>query len=119
MLLKLYDSKLFTEDTAIRFGEQYHVKRKIWNEIWKRALAGYDDEALAGYFIYKTGKMISANSIRRWLIKTEIYCKANHIMLMGVRVVQSEYFGEYERFVLEEVLRNMKYSGTQDCRIMV
>jgi hypothetical protein len=110
---------LFTEDTAVRFGRQYHVKKRIWNEIWKRALDGYDDEALAGYFIYKTGKFISAISIRRWIIKTEIYCRANHIMLMGVRVCQSEYFGDYEKYVLEEVLKNMRFSGTQGSRIMV
>lgn len=119
MLIKLHASTLFTEDTAIRFARQYKVKQKIWNEIWKRHLAGYDCESLAGYFIYKTRKNISADSIRRWLIKTEIYCRANHIMLMGVRVVHSEYFAEYEPFLLEEILKNMKSSVAQDSRIMV
>lgn len=119
MLIKLEASKMFTEDTAQRFARQYGVKQKVWNEIWKRYLAGYDCEALAGYFIYKTGKQITAESVKNWLVKTEIYCRANHIMLMGVRVVQSEYFAQYEPFLIEEILRNMKSSSTQDSRIML
>ncbi len=119
MLIKLKSSKMFTEDTAIRFAQEYQVKPRMWNEIWKRSLAGYDCEALAGYFIYKTRKQIDARAIRLWLAKTEIYCRANHLMLMGVRVVQSEYFAEYEDFLVKEVLRNMKSSRTQDSRIMV
>lgn len=119
MLIKLYESRMFTVDTATRFADQYQVSSKMWNEIWKRHLSGYDDESLAGYFIYKTHKQISAKAIRRWLIKTEIYCRANHIMLMGVRVVQSEYFGDYEQAVLDEVLKNMRFSGSKDSRIVV
>ena len=118
-MLKLHESKLFTIDTAVRFSEQYSVGKKMWNEIWKRHLAGYDDEALAGYFLYKTNIRIGVPSIRRWLKRTEIYCRANHIMLMGVRIVHSEYFGSYEQFVINEVLKNMRYSGKQDSRIMV
>lgn len=110
---------MFTEDTAIRFARQYGVKPKVWNEIWKRALNGYDYESLCGYFLYKTGKKIDPTSLKRWIIKTDIYCRANHIMLMGVRVVNSAYFGEHEDFILKEILRNMKSSTTQDSRIMV
>jgi hypothetical protein len=119
MLIKLHASKLFTEDTALRFAQQYGVKPKLWHEIWKRYLAGYDAEALAGYFIYKTQKQITVDSVKRWLTKTEIFYRANHIILMGVRVVQSEYFQEYENFLVEELLRNMKSSVTQDSRIIV
>lgn len=119
MLLKLHDSKLFTVDPAVRFAEQYHVSPKVWNQVWSRYLEGYDDKSLAGYILYETERRISLKSLRQWLTKTEIYCRANHIMLMGVRVVQSEYFGVYEAFIIEEVLRNMKYRGTQDSRIMV
>ncbi len=118
-MLKLNDSRLFTMDTAIRFAEQYKVPKTIWNEVWKRHLSGYDLEALAGYVLYKTDIRIKPRSIRLWIVKTEIYCRANHVMRMGVRVVSSEYFGVYEDFVIEEVVRNMKYSGTKDSRILV
>ncbi len=119
MMLKLHESKLFTVDTAIRFGKEYQVSPRIWNEIWKRYLFEYDIESLCGYFMYKTDKKIRPTALKRWLKLTEIYCRANHVMLMGVRVVSSEYFGTYEEFVLFEVLRNMKYSKTQESRILV
>lgn len=119
MLIKLHESKLFKIDPAIRFSQEYRVNQNIWNEVWKRHLAEYDLEALAGYIVYKTGHRIKTKKLRRWLIKTEIYCRANHIMLMGVRVVHSEYFGIYEKVVLEEVLRNMKYRGTLNSRTIV
>ncbi len=119
MLLKLHDSKIFTVDTAQRFAEEYNCSPKLWNDIWARYLSGYDEYGLAGYFMYKTNQRIKARTIKRWITKTEVYCRANHVMLMGVRVVQSEYFGVYEDFVIEEVLRNMKYRGTQDSRAVV
>lgn len=119
MLIKLHASTLFTEDTAIRFAQQYQVSPKMWNEIWKRHLDGYDSESLAGYFIYKSKKNIDIRSLRRWLILTEIYCQANMVMQMGVRVVKSEFFGEHEPFLLKEILRNMKASSTQDSRIVL
>lgn len=119
MILKLADSKIFTVDTAIRFSREYGVKKTLWNEIWKRHLSGYDAESLAGYFMYKSRKNISVASIKKWINKTEVYCRANHIMRMGVRMVQSEYFGAYEDFVLDEVLRNMKFRGTKESRAVL
>ena len=118
-MLKLHDSKLFTTDTAVRFAEHYKVKQHVWNEVWKRHLNGYDFEALAGYILYKTDIKIRPKTVRLWILKTEVYCRANHVMRKGVRVVSSEFFGIYEEFVIEEVIRNMKYSGTQDSRIML
>jgi hypothetical protein len=119
MLIKLHESKLFTIDPATRFAREYGVEPVIWNEVWKRYLAEYDLEALAGYVLYKTGRHIKTRQLKRWLVMTEIHCRANHIMLMGIRVVQSEYFGQYEQQMLEEVLRNMKYSGSKESRTIV
>lgn len=119
MLIKLHESKLFTTDTAVRFAQEYRVDKKVWNEIWKRYLAGYDIESLAGYLLYKTGTRITKHTLRRWLRMTEVYCRANHVMLMGVRVVQSEYFGNYEDLVLREIIRGIRYSNVKGSRIMV
>ncbi len=119
MILQLKESKLFTTDTALRFAKEYRVSPRIWNEVWKRHLEGVDSEALAGYILYKTGHKIKVTVVNEWLIKTEIYCRANHVIRMGVRVVQSEFFGIYEDFILKEVLRNMKSSRTRDTRILL
>jgi len=120
MMLKLHDSEIFTTDPAIRFARRYGVKQHIWLDVWKRHLSGSeDDECLAGYILYKTGKRISVRTLRRWLARGEIYCRATHIIHMGVRVVRSEYFGVYEPFIIDEVLNNMKYAGMKDSRILL
>lgn len=119
MLLKLHDSKLFTTDPAARFAEQYSVKAAIWNKVWAKALEGYETEFLAGYILYQSGHKLSKKTVRRWLARTEIYCRADHVMRMGVRIVQSEYFGVYEDFIINEVLHNMRFAGTQESKILL
>ncbi len=119
MIIKLHESKLFTVDTAIRFGQEYKCSPKLWHDIWEKYLNGHDEYVLAGYFMYKTNKRIRSSVIKRWLTMTEIYCKANLVMNMGVRVVQSEYFGDFETIVLKELLRNMKSSIRSESRIIL
>lgn len=120
MIIKLYESKLFTIDPAIRFGREYNISPRFWNEIWKRhTLLEHDMDALCGYLMYKTGKKPNRESIRRWLTRTELYCRANHIMRMGQRVVDSAYFGTFEDDLITELTRNMLYSGKKDSRTLV
>ena len=120
MIIKLFESKLFTEDPAVRFAKEYRVSPKVWNEIWKRhALLEYDLDGLCGYLQYKTGKKPKRRSIQRWLLKTEIYCRANHIMRMGQRVVDSQYFGSVEQSLLEELTRSMRFESTRESRTIV
>jgi hypothetical protein len=120
MIIHLKKSKLFTVDPAIRFSREYNVSPKIWNEIWKRhGLLGYDTDGLCGYFQYKTGRKPNAESIRRWIVRTEIYCLANHVMRMGVETVMSEYFGRFEQDLIKELTRNMRYSGKRNSRSIV
>lgn len=120
MIIKLLSSKLFTEDPAVRFGREYGVPKKIWDEIWKRHLFyEYDSDGICGYFTYKTGRKANAQSLRRWIVRTEIYCRAQEVITKGARVVDSEYFGKFEQDVLDELTKNMKYSGKQDSRTIV
>jgi len=120
MIVKLHESKLFTQDPAIRFAKEYNVKPKLWNEIWKRhAIYEHDMDALCGYFQYKTGRRPNRNSIKRWLIRTELYCRANHVMRMGQRVVDSQYFGTFEQELIKELTRNMLFSAKKDSRSIV
>lgn len=119
MLIHLEKSRLFTTDPAVRFANEYKVSKKLWNELWKRYLDGYDMDALCGYFMYKTDKKPSRTAMQRWITRTEIYCKATHVMRMGVRVVQSEYFGSFEDEVLAELTRHIKSGDTRDSRILL
>ena len=120
MLVKLLESKLFTVDPAIRFAKEYKVSPKLWNEIWKRhALLEYDIDGLCGYFQYKTNRRPNPRALRKWIVRTEIYCRANHIIRMGQRVVDSQYFAAFEQQLIEELTRNMRYSGHKDSRSIV
>lgn len=120
MIIKLNESKLFTIDPAIRFAKEYDVEPKVWNEMWKRyGLLEYDMDGLCGYFQYKTGRRPNPTSIRRWIVRTELYCRATHVMQMGVRVVDSNYFGKFENDLIKELTRNMQFSGKKDSRSIV
>lgn len=120
MLIKLHESKLFTVDPAIRFAKEYDVEPKIWRQMWKRyCLQEYDMDGLCGYFFYKTGRRPNRESIKRWLIRTEIFSKANHVIRMGTRVVDSEYFGKHEQDLIKELTRNMLFSQAKDSRTIV
>jgi len=134
MIIKLQESRLFTVDPAIRFAREYNVPPKIWNELWKRyclkplldgvSFQDKDSEeflisSICGYFTHKTGRKANARSMRRWIIRTEIYCRAQHIINMGVRVVDSSYFDKFEQDLLDELTKSIKYSGKQASRTIV
>ena len=120
MLIKLHESKLFTQDPAVRFGREYNVEPKVWREMWKRhALLEYDMDGICGYFQYKTGRKPNRDSIRKWLVRTEIFSRANHVMLMGTRVVDSSYFGKFETELIKELSRNILFRQAKDSRIIV
>lgn len=120
MIIKLLSNRLFTVDPALRFAKEYNVSPKIWDEIWKRHLFyEYDSDGICGYFTYKTGRRANARSLKRWLLRTEIYCRAQDVITKGARVVDSSYFGKFEQELLEELTKNMKYSGKQDSRTIV
>lgn len=76
-------------------------------------------DGLCGYFQYKTGRKPNRESIRRWIVRTEIFSRANHVMLMGTRVVDSTYFGKFEQELIKELTRNMLFSGKRDSHSIV
>lgn len=120
MIIKLLSSKLFTEDPAVRFGKEYNVSPKIWNEIWKRHLFyEYDSDGICGYFTHKTGRKANARSLQRWILRTELYCRAQEVITKGARVVDSSYFGRFEQELLDELTRSIRYEGKKDSRTIV
>ena len=120
MIVHLLKSKVFTIDPAIRFGREYNVDAKLWNEMWRRhTLLGYSNSELCEYFQFKTGHRPKPKSIKRWIIRTEIYCLANHVARMGVRVVQSEYFRQFEKDVIYELTQNMRFNGNKESRSII
>jgi len=120
MLVKLKESKLFTVDPAVRFAKEYQVSPKIWHEMWKRHLFyEYDLDGLCGYFQYKTGKRIKPHKVTLWIQRSYFYSKANHIIRLGQRVVDSQYFGIHEQPLIKELTKNMLFKGNKDSRTIV
>ena len=120
MIILLTKSKLFTLDPAIRFSKEYQVDKKVFQEMLRRRwLLKYSYNDLREFVEHRTGKRLSNNSIQRWLVRAEIYCRANHVIRMGVRAVDTSYFNEYEDELLELLFKNMKFSGTGDSQTVL
>lgn len=110
MIIRLTQSKLFTEDPASRFASQYGVSEDIWRELWRRCkLLGYSVPELCEVFYIKVGRPINRRKMEEWIFKGEVFMKVHDAMQKGVESVSSEFFGELEPRVLNELLRNIKY----------
>jgi hypothetical protein len=119
MLIKIHSSRLFDTNPAVRFAEQYNVPQELWTELWKRhQLLDYSIIDLADYFHLKAGKPIKRRYIKKWIFLTEVYNMAKPARDMGAQVINTELFGELEPRVIEEVTRNMRFSGIKSSNIM-
>jgi hypothetical protein len=120
MIINLTKSKMFTVDPSKRFAKEFNVDEKVWTECWfKYKLYGFSQNDLRDYVEYKTGRKPSVLSINRWVVRTEIYSIARKAFKMNARIVQSYFFEEYEKEVLDELLKNMKSSATKSSRTIV
>ena len=98
MLIHLNKSKLFTEDPAIRFAKSYSLEEDTWKELWKRyKLMDYSVSDLCEYMKIKTGQEIIDMSMRRWLMRAEIYLRAKPFIEKGATTVTTEFFGHLKR----------------------
>lgn len=120
MIIHLHKSKLFTVEPAVRFGREFNVNNKIWLEIWLRyKLMDYTIPELVEYAHIKIGRRPSNKSIKRWIIRTEIYSMARDVMKLGGTTVVSSYFGKFEEEVINELTRGLKFGGTLNTRILL
>ncbi len=120
MIIYITKSKLFTVEPAERFAKEFDVDKKIWIECWlKYKLLDLRIAELCDYIFIRTGKRPSHKSVKRWIVRTEIYSRALEARKMGAITVTSSFFGEFEQAVVEELVRNMKSSGTMDSRSIV
>lgn len=120
MIIHISKSKLFTIDPAKRFAKEYSCEPAIWEQLWRRyKLLEYDIEGLCGYFVIKTGRVPSATAMRRWIVRAEIYHRAQEAREKGTRVVDSSFFGIFEVDVIKEATRHLKFGEAQDSRILL
>jgi hypothetical protein len=117
MIIKICESDLFTKDPAIRFAEQYQVSSEIYKELWRRhKLLDYTVPELCEVYYIKIGKPIKRRKMEEWMFRGEVYMKTYDVMKRGVEAVNSEFFGDLEQRVVNEILRHIKYDNTKDTR---
>jgi hypothetical protein len=113
-------SKLFTKDPALRFAEEYNVSPEVWRQMWKyRQLNGWSNTDLAEYFEMKVGHKPDKNAIARWIARTRIYMYARPFIQDGHNTVTSSVFGIYEKHLIAEITKNMRYSGKKKTRAVL
>lgn len=120
MIITIIKSKLFTIDPKHRFAKEYDCDPFIWEQLWRRyKLLEYDIDGLCGYFVIKTGKKPTPTSIRRWILRAELYHRAQFALQKGIQAVDSSFFGEFEDDVIKEATRHMKFGESKDSRILL
>jgi len=120
MIIHLNKSKMFTTEPAKRFAKEFNVDENLWLQCWlKYKILDLNIMDLCEYIHLKTGRRPSYDSIRRWVIRTEIYSIAREAFKVGATTVTSSFFGVYEEYVVDELLRNMKSSANKGSRSIV
>jgi hypothetical protein len=110
---------MFTVDPAERFAQEYDVKDDVWHELWRRyKLLAYTVPELCEYMEIKQKKKIGRKFMHRWITRNEIYIRAIPIVKKGVQTVDTVYFRELEKDVIDEITRNMRYRVSRSSRLM-
>jgi hypothetical protein len=116
MIILLNKSSLFTTHPNLRFAKEYNSTPEVWWDVWRRHELGYTQQELRDYIRDRTGRTPELRAVRRWITRAKIYNKAHQAILKGAHSVTDEYFGEYAPYVINEIMRNMKSSGTRSPR---
>jgi len=120
MILDLTQSKLFTVDPDIRFSREYLLPQGTWKELWRRyKLLDYSNGDLRDYLFVKHARRLSYRSMDRWIQRSEIYMLTRPVLERGAKMVNSEIFGAYEQYVMDELTKQLRNGGTASSRIII
>lgn len=120
MIIHLPKSDLFTIEPAKRFAKEYGVPEEVWIHIWLRhKIYDFTFNELHDYTLFKCKRQVSRKSLRRWILRTEVYSRARDVTKLGGTTVVSSYFGELEDFVLKELLKQMRFGGSKSSRTII
>lgn len=105
MIIRIDQSELFTKDPDARFSLVYSVPKGTWTDLWRRhKLLHYTVHDLVEFCEFKYKTNITKRTMRRWLYRAEIYSMALPALKKGARAVNTEYFGNMEWFVINEII---------------
>ncbi len=121
MIIQLTKSRLFTVEPAKRFAKEFGVEEIVWIKLWAAyKIKDYSMSDLREYSEVLLKNKLSSLCLRRWIIRTEIYSIAyTKVLQYGATTVSSTIFGKYEKIVLDEVVKGIRFSDTQKSRILL
>lgn len=120
MIIDLSQSQLFTIDPDLRFAKEYGVPLGTWKTLWGRyKLLDYSNGDLRDYLFVKHARNISYTSMTRWINRTEVYERGMAILSMGAKMANTNVFGDFEQYVLDEITKNMRASVSSDSRAII
>lgn len=107
MIIKIQESKLFTQLPDERFAKRYGVPATLWTELWKRhMLLQYTPQDMADLYYAKTGRKIGTHHMRKWIFRTKVYMRAREAIKMDARAVTIEFFGDLGEELQQELFKN-------------
>lgn len=94
----------FTIKPTIRFSETMNVKKDLWSDMWNRYKnLKYSKWDLVEWFYIRTKKRINERTIRRWIIRQELYDDAQIAVKAGAKTVSIDYFVLHGNRNIEEI----------------
>jgi len=113
MIIDLTKSKIFTLDPSTRFAKEYGLPKEVWAEVWRRyKLLEYSNGDIRDYLFVKYARNLAFNSMKRWIYRGEVYMIAKPLITKGVVHVNSVIFGDYEEYVMNELVKPLKNGAT-------
>lgn len=120
MIINITCSRIFTVDPAIRFAKEYALPQESWNELWRRyKLLGYSNGDLRDYLFIKYARNLKHASMYRWIARGEIYTVTKPLVKLGVEHVNSSIFGDYEEYLMNELVKPLKNGAVKKSQSII
>jgi len=120
MIINITQSKIFKIDPSIRFSKEYGLSKDVWKEVWRRyKLLDYSNGDLRDYLFVKYARNLGFDSMKRWIYRGEIYMIANPLIEKGVEHVNSCIFGDYEEYLMNELVKPLKNGANKKPKTII
>lgn len=109
MIINITKSKIFKAEPSLRFSREYGLPKDVWSEVWRRyKLLEYSHGDLRDYLFLKYARNITQPAMSRWIYRGEIYLITKPLIEKGVIHVNSNIFGAYEEYIMNELTKPLK-----------
>lgn len=112
MIINISKSKIFTTDPSLRFSKEYALPRDTWVNLWRRyKLLDYSNGDLRDYLFIKYARNLNHTTMYRWIARAEIYLIVQPLLKRGVVHVNTEIFGVFEEYLMNELVKPLRSGG--------